>query len=53
MTPHGPLEVITRFTTLLDRHQIERRVHVDIPGVNTGLWVTSPEVQVLRKLSWF
>jgi hypothetical protein len=38
---------------LLDRRQIERRVLVSIPGMEEGLWVTSPEDQVLRKLDWY
>lgn len=35
---------------LLDRRQIERRVVVSVPGTSEGLWITSPEDQVLRKL---
>lgn len=38
---------------LLDRMQIERRVLVDVPGAPSGIWVTSPEDQVLRKLDWY
>jgi hypothetical protein len=38
---------------LLDRSQIERRVLVDIDGASGGIWVTSAEDQVLRKLDWF
>lgn len=38
---------------ILDRHQIERRVRIPLPGLESGLWVTSPEVQVLRKLDWY
>lgn len=38
---------------LLDRRQIERRVLVTVPGTTDGLWVTSPEDQVLRKLEWY
>jgi hypothetical protein len=38
---------------LLDRMQIERRVLVPIPGAPNGIWVTSAEDQVLRKLDWF
>ena len=38
---------------LLDRMQIERRVLVDVPGAPGGIWVTSPEDQVLRKLDWY
>lgn len=37
---------------LLDRNQIERRVHVDLPGQRGSIWVTSGEDQVLRKLDW-
>lgn len=37
---------------LLDRMQIERRVLVDLPGAPHGIWVTSAEDQVLRKLDW-
>lgn len=38
---------------LLDRMQIERRVLVQITGAPNGIWVTSAEDQVLRKLDWF
>jgi hypothetical protein len=38
---------------LLDRMQIERRIRVEVPGAPAGIWVTSPEDQVLRKLDWF
>lgn len=38
---------------VLDRRQIERRTRVAIPGVDDGVWVTSPEDQVLRKLDWY
>lgn len=38
---------------LLDRMQIERRIKITISGVADGLWVTSPEDQVLRKLDWY
>jgi hypothetical protein len=38
---------------LLDRRQIERRVRIAVPGAPDGIWVTSPEDQVLRKLSWY
>lgn len=38
---------------LLDRRQIERRVLVPWPDLEPGLWVTSPEDQVLRKLDWY
>lgn len=39
--------------SLLDRRQFERRVHLDVPGAPAGLWVTSPEDVILRKLDWF
>ena len=32
--------------------QIERRVLMAIPGAPNGIWVTSAEDQVLRKLDW-
>lgn len=38
---------------LLDRMQLERRVLVEMPGVDGGIWVTSAEDQVLRKLDWY
>ncbi len=38
---------------LLDRMQIHRRIKVAIPGAADGIWVTSPEDQVLRKLEWY
>lgn len=40
-------------TGLLDRRQIERRVLVPVPGRERGVWVTSPEDQILRKLDWY
>jgi len=38
---------------LLDRMQIERRQLLAIPGTPEGIWVSSAEDQVLRKLDWF
>ena len=38
---------------LLDRRQLERRVLIPLAHVPAGLWVTSPEDQVLRKLDWY
>ncbi len=39
---------------LLDRRQIERRRWVEVPTTPpTGVWVTSTEDQILRKLSWY
>jgi hypothetical protein len=38
---------------ILDQSQIERRVRVQLPGADDGIWVTSPEDQVLRKLDWY
>jgi hypothetical protein len=38
---------------VLDRHQIERRQLVVLPGSGREVWVTSPEDQVLRKLDWY
>jgi hypothetical protein len=38
---------------LLDRIQIERRIKITNRGVADGIWVTSPEDQVLRKLDWY
>ena len=37
---------------LLDRLQIDRRIRVTLPEPDFEIWVTSPEVQVL-KLGWF
>lgn len=37
----------------LDRLQIERRVRVVNDAFPDGIWVTSPEDQVLRKLWWY
>ena len=38
---------------LLDRRQMERRRWVEVPTAPpTGLWVTSTEDQILRKLAW-
>lgn len=39
--------------TLLDRRQLDRRILIPVLGISPGLWVTSPEDQVLRKLDWF
>jgi hypothetical protein len=33
--------------------QIQRRVRIVVPGAPEGIWVTSAEDQVLRKLDWF
>jgi hypothetical protein len=38
---------------LLDRNQLERRIRVSVPGASIGIWVTSAEDQVLRKLDWY
>lgn len=38
---------------LLDQMQLDRRVLVEVPGVRGGVWVTSAEDQVLRKLDWY
>ena len=38
---------------LLDRRQIERRRRVSLSELGAELWVTSPEDQVLRKLTWY
>ena len=38
---------------LLDRMQIERRVFVALSADGEGLWVSSPEDQILRKLDWY
>ena len=38
---------------LLDRMQLERRVLIPVPGAPSGIWVTSAEDLVLRKLDWF
>ena len=39
--------------SLLDQRQLERRLLIAMPGAPNGLWVTSPEDQILRKLDWF
>ena len=38
---------------VLDQMQIERRVRFAVSGSDQGIWVTSPEDQVLRKLDWY
>ncbi len=38
--------------TLLDRWQIERRISVEVRS-DERLWVTAPDVLILRKLDWF
>jgi hypothetical protein len=53
-TVHGlKVDLFVLGEGLLDRMQIERRMKVAIPGVADGIWVTSPEDQVLRKLDWY
>jgi hypothetical protein len=63
LTEHGSFNLLDTGTTLkvdlfvlgddlLDRMQIQRRVFIGL-GSAQGLWVTSPEDQVLRKLTWF
>ena len=53
-TAHGlKVDLFVLGEGLLDRMQIERRIKVMIPGVADGVWVTSPEDQVLRKLDWY
>jgi hypothetical protein len=47
------VDVFVLGDTLLDRRQLERRILVPVEGISPGLWVTSPEDQVLRKLEWF
>ncbi|MFM7225515.1 MAG: hypothetical protein ACKO1Y_08835 [Actinomycetota bacterium] len=32
---------------------LERRCLVEVPGADNGIWVTSAEDQVLRKLDWY
>jgi hypothetical protein len=39
--------------SLLDQHQISRRVPATIPGFIGSCWITAPEDVVLRKLSWW
>jgi hypothetical protein len=53
-TAHGlKVDLFVLGEGLLDRMQIERRMHVLIPGLAHRIWVTSPEDQVLRKLDWY
>ena len=53
-TAHGlKVDLFVLGEGLLDRMQIERRIKIMIPGVADGVWVTSPEDQVLRKLDWY
>jgi hypothetical protein len=37
---------------LLDQGQIKRRQREVLPGFPGGIWITAPEDQILRKLSW-
>ncbi len=37
----------------LDAMQMERRLRMMLPEIGRPIWVTSPEVQVLRKLDWY
>lgn len=46
------IDIFVMGTGLLDRNQIDRRVLVRLPGEDLGIWVTSPEDQILRKISW-
>jgi hypothetical protein len=53
-TAHGlKVDLFVLGDGLLDRMQIERRIKITIPCIADGLWVTSPEDQVLRKLDWY
>jgi hypothetical protein len=53
-TTHGlKVDLFVLDEGLLDRMQIARRIRITIPGVAGGIWVTSPEDQVLRKLDWY
>ena len=53
-TAHGlKVDLFVLGNELLDRMQIARRMNVVIPGLADGIWVTSPEDQVLRKLDWY
>jgi hypothetical protein len=38
---------------LLDRLQMDRRIPIHIPGFDSSIWVTAPEIRVLRKLDWY
>jgi len=38
---------------VLDRRQMERRILVEVDDDPGGIWVTSAEDQVLRKLDWY
>ena len=52
-TDHGlKADLFVLGDDLLDRRQIERRVLVLVSGADEGLWITSPEDQILRKLDW-
>jgi hypothetical protein len=53
-TTHGlKVDLFVLGEGLLDRMQIARRIRITIPGVERGIWVTSAEDQVLRKLDWY
>jgi hypothetical protein len=53
-TTHGlKVDLFVLGEGLLDRMQIARRTRITIPGVAAGIWVTSAEDQVLRKLDWY
>jgi hypothetical protein len=53
-TTHGlKVDLFVLGEGLLDRMQIARRMRITIPGVAGGIWVTSAEDQVLRKLDWY
>ena len=36
----------------LDRRQLDNRIQVSVPGVETPIWVVAPTDQILRKLDW-
>jgi hypothetical protein len=53
-TVHGlKVDLFVLGDGVLDSRQLERRVRVPWEGLDRGIWVTSPEDQILRKLDWF
>src|SRR5690606_14069622 len=55
LVPYGSnmkVDIFVLGDGLLDRRQLERRRRVSMSDSGPELWVTAPEDQVLRKLSW-
>lgn len=47
------IDIFIAGDSILDRLQMDNRIFVEIPESQHGIWITSPEDQVLRKLHWY